>query len=126
MRETFISRDVRAGCFVCHGEEAHWWGPNAQGVAARHHDATKHETWCDVHMGIRYGKSPADDRQADIEDAIAASTSSGSAPESAPLPHLDASTVTAADVSAPVGRSVETPAPKARAARGRKPEAMHA
>lgn len=56
-RTTSTSRDVRAGCFVCHGSEAHWWGGNAQGVAARHADATGHETWCDVHMSIRYGRS---------------------------------------------------------------------
>jgi hypothetical protein len=104
MRETFIGRDVRAGCFVCHGTDAHWWGSNAQGVAARHHDATKHPTWCDVNMTVRYGALPSDDRQIDIEDAIAAS-SSGDAPECAPIPDTDAPAVPAADVSAPRGRS---------------------
>jgi len=32
-----------------------WHGPNAQGVAARHHDATGHTTWADVTLMIRYG-----------------------------------------------------------------------
>jgi hypothetical protein len=72
MRDTFIGRDVRAGCFVCSGVEAKWTGANAQGVAARHHDATKHPTWCDVHMTIRYGSDEPDAAQVDIEDAIGA------------------------------------------------------
>ena len=125
-RQTATARDLRAGCFVCHGTTARWTSPNAQALAAQHHDRTRHATWCDIALSVRYGRAPADDRQIDIEDAIAASISLGSAPECAPLPHLDASTVPAAGVSAPVGRSVETPAPKARAARGRKPEALHA
>lgn len=59
-----VVRDVMAGCFECYGSEAHWRGGNAQGVAARHHDATGHTTWCDVTMMIRYGarteaKSPS-------------------------------------------------------------------
>ena len=70
-RETFTSRDLQAGCFVCHGDEAHWTGSNVQGIAARHHDLTGHATWCDVHMSIRYGHAAADPRQLDIEGAIA-------------------------------------------------------
>jgi len=69
---TFTSRDVRAGCFCCHGSEAHWWGPQAQGTAARHHDATGHQTWADVVLSVRYGREEADSRQLDIEAAIAA------------------------------------------------------
>jgi hypothetical protein len=46
---------VKAGCFVCHGSQAHWFGGNAQGVAARHHDATGHRTWADVSMSVTYG-----------------------------------------------------------------------
>lgn len=72
MRETYTARSVIAGCLTCHGVEALWQGPNAQGVAARHHDATKHPTWCDVAMTITYGREQADDRQTDIEDAIGA------------------------------------------------------
>lgn len=125
-RRTATSRDLRAGCFTCHGVIARWTSANAQALAAQHHDRTGHETWCDIAMSIRYGRTAPDDRQHDIEDAIAASTSSGSAPECAPLPHLGASAVPAVDVSVPVGRPVETPAPKARAARGRKPEALYA
>lgn len=58
MRKTFTSRIVKAGCFVCNGGEAIWHGPNAQAVAARHHDATGHETWADVHLFVSYGNSP--------------------------------------------------------------------
>jgi hypothetical protein len=56
-RETYVSRDVMAGCFDCHGSDAVWYGPNAQGLAARHHDATGHATWADVNMCVRYGKT---------------------------------------------------------------------
>lgn len=69
-RETYTSRDVRAACFTCHGDIAHWHGPNAQGLAARHHDATGHRTWCDVYLMVRYGRDPIDNRQLDIETAI--------------------------------------------------------
>lgn len=55
MRKTSVVRDVVAGCFDCNGSEGLWFSPNAQGVAARHHDATGHQTWCDVTMMIRYG-----------------------------------------------------------------------
>jgi hypothetical protein len=55
MRHTATSRDVRAGCFVCYGSDARWFGGQAQGVAARHHDATGHATWADVSMSVRYG-----------------------------------------------------------------------
>ena len=103
-RPTFTSRDVRAGCFVCGGTDPLWIGGHAQGVAARHHDATQHQTWTDVYMAIRYGEYAVDDRQTDIEDAIA-SASSGDRPVAAPLPGNDAPTVTAAGVSAPEGRS---------------------
>ncbi|MEP9401893.1 hypothetical protein [Sphingomonas sp. VNH70] len=122
MRPTYLSRDVRAGCFVCHGTDAHWIGPNAQGVAARHYDATKHATWCDVYMGIRYGEQAADPRQTDIEDAIA--SSSGGEPEAAPLTDpapakpLASRTNLTAD---PIG----TPRSMQRGGRGRKPE-IHA
>lgn len=68
-RETYSSRVVRAGCHVC-GDAARWTGANAQGVAARHHDATGHPTWCDVALTISYGRQLVDARQIDIEDAI--------------------------------------------------------
>jgi hypothetical protein len=71
-RETFTSRDVTAGCFVCHGSDAHWRGGNAQGVAARHHDATGHATWSDVYLSVRYGQHLADAEQLEIEQAIEA------------------------------------------------------
>ena len=103
-RPTFTSRDVRAGCFVCGGSDPMWIGGHAQGVAARHHDATKHQTWTDVYLAVRYGEYPVDDRQTDIEDAIA-SASSGNAPGCAPPPGNDAPTVPVAGVSTPEGRS---------------------
>lgn len=56
MRDTYISRDVMAGCYTCYGNDAHWLSKNAQGVAARHHDATGHRTWVQVVMSIRYGE----------------------------------------------------------------------
>lgn len=55
MRRTRTARTCFAGCFVCNGSDALWTSENAQGVAARHHDATGHETWCDVSLMIRYG-----------------------------------------------------------------------
>jgi hypothetical protein len=55
MRRTRVGRHVRAGCEQCHGGNAHWFSKNAQAVAARHHDATGHETWVEVDMHIRYG-----------------------------------------------------------------------
>ena len=65
VRKTYISRDVSAGCFECHGSDPMWRGPNAQGVAARHHDAHGHTTWCDVYMSIRYGDGdlPVDEKE---------------------------------------------------------------
>lgn len=74
MRVTATSRDVRAGCFTCHGMEAHWFGGQAQGTAARHHDATGHQTWCDVNMSVRYGRDAGASDQLDIETAIGAAT----------------------------------------------------
>lgn len=56
-RSTSTSRDVKAGCFTCGGMDAKWYGGNAQGVAARHTDATGHETWVDVYMSVRYSKA---------------------------------------------------------------------
>ena len=56
MRTYYYSRHVQGGCFVCYGEDAHWFAPNAQAVAARHHDATGHRTWCEVILSIEYGE----------------------------------------------------------------------
>ena len=69
-RVTATSRDVMAGCFTCHGSDAAWWGPQSQGTAARHHDATGHPTWCDVSMSVRYGRDLSAGDQLDIETAI--------------------------------------------------------
>ena len=71
MRDTWVSRDVRAGCFTCHGGHAAWTGKNAQGVAARHHDSTGHPTWVDVSMSIRYGE------EKESTDATECRTSTG-------------------------------------------------
>lgn len=94
-RPTAVSRDVYAGCFVCSGSEPRWFGGNAQGVAARHHDATGHATWCDVAMSIRYGVEAPDPRQIDIEDSITAAAGSGSRPVPAPVPALTPAGATA-------------------------------
>lgn len=56
MRHYRYSRSLNAGCFTCKGSDCIWNGPNAQGVAARHRDATGHETWVDIYMSIRYCK----------------------------------------------------------------------
>lgn len=121
MRDTVRSREISAGCFVCHGDKAHWTTPNAQALAAQHHDRTKHRTWCEMRLSVRYGTDAGDDRQIDIEDAIA-STSSGGRPDAAPLTDPDAPADAPAGVSAPEGRSVETRWQMPRGARGRKPE----
>jgi hypothetical protein len=57
MRVYSVARDVKSACFVCHGDIAHWHGPNAQALAALHHDKTGHQTWVDVNMCITYGES---------------------------------------------------------------------
>jgi len=57
MRRYSTSRTIMAGCFVCNGSDAIWHGPNAQAVAARHHDATGHATWADVAMTVYYGEA---------------------------------------------------------------------
>lgn len=63
MRRYACSRTVMAGCFVCNGSDAKWFGPNAQGVAVRHHDATGHPTWVDIAMSLRYGEEQSKERQ---------------------------------------------------------------
>lgn len=103
-RISSTERELRGGCFVCHAERPRWTGPNAQALAAQHHDRTGHATWCDIAMQVRYGRPAPDDRQHDIEDAIA-SVSSGDAPGCTPLPDFDAPAGPPASVSAPVGRS---------------------
>lgn len=70
-RETFTSREVSAGCFVCGGSDPRWFGPQAQGTAARHHDVTGHPTWCDVYMTVRYGRELGAGEQLELEAAIA-------------------------------------------------------
>jgi len=62
-RVTYISRSLVAGCFDCYGNDARWEGKNAQGVAARHHDATGHVTWVDVGMSIRYGQDAEEKKE---------------------------------------------------------------
>ena len=46
---------VMAGCFVCHGSDAHWQSRNAMMVAARHHDATGHPTWAEQVVSVKFG-----------------------------------------------------------------------
>lgn len=124
-RRTSVNRDVRAGCFVCNGSEPLWYGGQAQGTAARHHDATRHQTWCDVIMSVVYGVDAPDGRQTDLEDAIAAKAApeTGRRPdEAATRPVLDAPAAATAGVSAPRGRPSRRSAIRPRGARGRKPE----
>jgi hypothetical protein len=64
MRRYSYARTLHAGCFTCNGSDAKWFGNNAQGVAARHHDATGHPTWVDVSMSIFYGEAPHDAKEA--------------------------------------------------------------
>lgn len=73
-RRTSTTRVLRAGCFVCDGDVARWTSANAQALAAQHHDRTGHATWCDIAASIQYGRAAPDDRQHDIEDAIASRT----------------------------------------------------
>ena len=54
-RETQTHSDARAGCWVCSSDgTARWFGKNAQGVAARHTDATGHHTWVEALLFISY------------------------------------------------------------------------
>jgi hypothetical protein len=79
-RSTSTRRDLRAGCFVCGGTKPMWTGGNAQGVSARHHDLTRHPTWCDVNLSIRYGEHRPDPHQVDLEDVLAADDAERAAP----------------------------------------------
>ena len=56
VRKYSYARDVTAGCFDCKGTDYIWHSPNAQAVAARHHDATGHTTWVEVYMNLTYGR----------------------------------------------------------------------
>lgn len=49
---------MQGGCTVCHKGIAAWFENNAQGVAARHHDATGHKTWVEITLTILYGDEP--------------------------------------------------------------------
>ncbi len=126
-RRKATSRDLRAGCFVCHGDRPQWTSPNAQALAAKHHDRTGHATWCDIAMSIRYGRTAPDDRQIDIEDAIASVSSEGE-PEATPLPDPETPAVPATGVSAPHGRTSRhaNDRRRRRGAPGREPENTYA
>lgn len=117
-RPTVAQREIRAGCFVCHAPGKGWTTSNAQALAARHHDVTGHQTWCNVYLTYRYGAAEADPRQTDIEDAIAAS--SGERPVSLSLTDPDAPATAIAGVSAPQA------ALSRQGARGPKPETSDA
>lgn len=49
------TRLVKAGCRDCHGGRPHWLGRNALALAARHHDQTGHQTWCEQQLRTVYG-----------------------------------------------------------------------
>jgi hypothetical protein len=53
-RRKLSSVRVIGGCFVCNGSDAIWTSANAMAVAARHADATGHETWADQILNVRY------------------------------------------------------------------------
>jgi hypothetical protein len=55
LRQFSTYRECMGGCFVCWGSDAQWTGPNAQALAARHHDSTGHNTWADIQLQVRYG-----------------------------------------------------------------------
>ena len=57
MRETWSGlSSVVAGCYTCEPDgSGTWYERNAQGVAARHHDATGHTTWVNSVVTVRYG-----------------------------------------------------------------------
>lgn len=48
---------ARGGCRDCLA--GIWTGKNAMAVAARHHDATGHRTYCDQVLEVRYGPAEA-------------------------------------------------------------------
>jgi len=55
-RTTYLAKTFTAGCFICHGGDAAWHSANAQALAARHHDLTGHETWCNIVLQWTYGE----------------------------------------------------------------------
>lgn len=59
-RHMSTSTTVMAGCFVCKGSIAIWTSKNALALAARHHDATGHQTWADQALSVRYGLETTD------------------------------------------------------------------
>lgn len=66
IRAVSTHSDVSAGCFECAGSEALWTTRNAVALAARHHDATGHQTWAEQHLSIHYGEDAGAGRQADL------------------------------------------------------------
>lgn len=119
VRQKTERRDLVAGCHVCDGTTVRWTAANAQALAAQHHDRTNHATWVKYAGEIQYGRTAADPRQIDIEDAIA-SASLGDRPGAAPLPDSDAPAVPAVDVSAPTKAALSK-----RALAAAKPEPHH-
>lgn len=54
-RRTSTHSEVRGGCHDCKGATPIWTGKNAMALAARHHDATGHQTWAEQMLSITYG-----------------------------------------------------------------------
>lgn len=54
-------RDVKAGCHDCNGYTAMWTAKNAQGVAAKHAEKHKHNTWVEIDMCITYKGKPKEE-----------------------------------------------------------------
>jgi hypothetical protein len=55
-RVRYTSLSATAGCFVCNGSIAIWFSNNGMALAARHHDSTGHQTWCDQVISVKYGR----------------------------------------------------------------------
>jgi hypothetical protein len=56
-RVTFTGVDCQGGCVACVGLRSKplWISRNAMALAARHHDATGHQTWCEQVLSVTYG-----------------------------------------------------------------------
>ena len=53
-RITYATTDGCAKCWTCHPDGWQWFGPQAQGTAARHTDATGHKTHVEMVLAVDY------------------------------------------------------------------------
>lgn len=54
---------VEAGCTVCRGVEPMWTAVNAMAVAAQHARRHNHSTWVRQTIMVRYGGTPAPQKE---------------------------------------------------------------